>query len=200
MLPAGLSPTALRAAVRERYASVAQHPERPESFRVGRDFAVALGYPPELLDTVPSAATEAFTGVATPIFATDLRPGETVLDLGCGGGLDLILAARAVGPSGRAVGVDMAEAMVARAAANLRALGLEQAGAVVAFAEALPLASAAVDCVVANGILNLAADKAAVLAEVARVLRPGGRFILAETTLRHALPPDSIQSIEDWFR
>jgi len=199
-LPRGLSPDELRGAVRERYAAVATHPERPASFRVGRDFAIALGYRPELLDALPPSATDAFTGVATPVLQADLRPGETVLDLGCGGGLDLILAARAVGPTGRAIGVDMAEPMVARAKDNLRALGLVGADAAVALAEALPLRAAAVDCVVANGILNLAPDKSAVLAEVARVLHRGGRFILAETTLRHELPPGEVQGLEDWFR
>jgi arsenite methyltransferase len=149
---------------------------------------------------VPSAATEAFTGVATPVLLADLRAGETVLDLGCGAGLDLILAARAVGPTGSAIGVDMAEPMVARANANLRAAGLKWAEARVGFAEALPLPNASVDCVVANGILNLAPDKSAVLEEVARVLRPGGRFVLAETTLRHEIPPDTVQTLEDWFR
>ncbi|CAN5342166.1 hypothetical protein BH18GEM1_BH18GEM1_23490 [soil metagenome] len=199
-LTSGLSPDELRGAVRERYAAVADHPERPASFRVGRDFAVALGYPPDLLDTLPPAATYAFTGVATPVLRADLRSGETVLDLGCGGGLDLILAARAVGPTGRAIGVDMAEPMVARAKNNLRTLRLARATAMVAFAEALPLPNTAVDCVVANGILNLAPDKSAVLAELARVLRPGGRFILAETTLRHEPPPGEVQGLEDWFR
>lgn len=198
--PAGLSAGELRAAVRDRYAAVATRPEGAYSFRVGRAFAEALGYPPELLDTVPAAATEAFTGVDTPVFGADLRSGETVLDLGCGAGLDLILEARAVGPGGRAIGLDMAAPMVARATANLRALGLEWAAAWVAYAEALPIHAASVDCVVANGILNLAPDKSAILGEVARVLRPGGRFILAETTLRQELPPGSVQTIEDWFR
>ena len=90
--------------------------------------------------------------------------------------------------------------VIAPLSGDLAALGLGQAGAVVAFAEALPLPDAAVDCVVANGILNLSPDRSAILAEVARVLRPGGRFILAETTLRHELPPGNIQSLEDWFR
>lgn len=199
-LPAGLDNDALRDAVRDRYAAVAERPAGRYSFRVGREFAEALGYPSELLDGVPSAATEAFTGVATPVLLAGLRAGETVLDLGCGAGLDLVLAARAVGSTGRAIGVDMAEPMVRRANANLRAAKLEWAEARTGFAEALPLPSASVDCVVANGILNLAPAKSAVLEEVARVLRPGGRFVLAETTLRHEIPPDSVRTLEDWFR
>lgn len=199
-LPPDLGPTELRAAVRDRYAAVASEPEGRYSFRVGRDYAEALGYPPELLDGMPSSAVDAFTGVATPMLHAALKPGETVLDLGCGGGLDLSLAARAVGSTGRAIGVDMAEPMVERATATISALGFDWAEARVGFAEAIPVPDASVDCVVANGILNLSPDKSAVLVEVARVLKPGGRFVLAETTLRHELPPGSVQSLEDWFR
>ena len=199
-LPPDFDSDQLREAVRDRYAAVASDPEGHYSFRVGREFAEALGYPTELLDSVPSSAVESFTGVATPMLRAELRPGETVLDLGCGGGLDLALAARAVGPTGRAIGVDMAEPMVERATATLQALGFDWAEARVAYAEALPIPDATVDCVVANGILNLSRDKLAVLADVSRVLKPGGRFVLAETTLRHELSPGSVQSLEDWFR
>jgi arsenite methyltransferase len=200
ILPPNTDPEELRAAVRDRYADVAADPARGYSFRVGRAFAEALGYPPELLDSLPASAVDAFTGVATPVMRADLQPGETVLDLGCGGGLDLALAARAVGPTGRAIGVDMAEPMVERAMATIRALGLDWAEARVGYAEALPVPDASIACVVANGILNLSPDKSAVLAEVARVLRPGGRCVLAETTLRHELPPGSIGDLDDWFR
>ncbi len=120
-LPPDLGPTELRAAVRDRYAAVASEPEGRYPFRVGRDYAEALGYPPELLNGMPSSAVDAFTGVATPILHAALKPGETVLDLGCGGGLDLSLAARAVGSTGRAIGIDMAEPMVERATAPDRA-------------------------------------------------------------------------------
>lgn len=198
--PLDIAPDQLREAVRDRYAAVASRPEGQYSFRVGRDFAEALGYPAELLDSVPSSAVEAFTGVATPMLRAELQPGETVLDLGCGGGLDLALAARAVGPTGHAIGIDMADTMVERATATAQALGYTWAEARVGHAEALPLADASLDCVVANGILNLSPDKPAVLAEVARVLKPAGRFVLAETTLRYGLPPGSIQGLEDWFR
>lgn len=194
------APEQLREAVRDRYAAVAADPEGAYAFRVGREFAEALGYPADLLDSVPAQAVEAFTGVATPMLRAELQPGEAVLDLGCGGGLDLALAARAVGPSGRAIGVDMAGPMVERATATVQALGYTWAEAHVGYAESLPPADASVDCVVANGILNLSPDKSAVLVEIARVLKPSGRFVLAETTLRYELPPDAVQSLEDWFR
>jgi SAM-dependent methyltransferase len=195
-----ITPDELRAAVRDRYSAVATEPRHGYSFRVGREFAEALGYPSDLLATVPDSAIEAFTGVATPIFMADLRPGESVVDLGCGAGLDLVLAARIVGDAGSVTGVDMAPAMVARARQTIDGAGLTNARVFEARVESLPLEPASVDCAIANGILNLSPDKGEVLREVGRVLKPGGRFILAETTLRHELPPDSVTSIEDWFR
>lgn len=198
-LPAGLKPTELQAAVRARYARVASRPNEGYAFRVGRAFAEALGYPADLLDTIPTSALDAFTGVATPVLHAELQPGESVLDLGCGGGLDLAVAARAVGPNGHAIGVDLAEPMVERARHALTELGLTWAVAHVGYAEALPVPDVSIDCVMANGILNPSPDKSAVLREIARVLKPGGRLVLAETTLRHPLPSDRVQDLEDWF-
>ena len=198
-LPEGLDSTELRSAVRERYARVAAQPDAGYAFRVGRAFAEALGYPAELLDSIPVSALDAFTGVATPVLHADLQPGESVLDLGCGGGLDLVLAAQAVGPSGRAIGIDMAEPMVERARNALTELGLTWAEASVGYAEALPVPDASIDCVLANGILNLSPDKSAVLREIARALKPDGRLVLAETTLRSPLPPDAVRNLEGWF-
>jgi SAM-dependent methyltransferase len=198
-LPEGTDPTSLRKAVRERYARVASRPDEAQAFRVGRRFAEDLGYPAELLDTIPRCALDAFTGIATPVLQAGLRPGESVLDLGCGGGLDVSLAARAVGPSGRALGIDMAEPMVERARDALRQLGMPWADAETGQAEALPLPDASIDCVLANGILNLSPDKSAVLREIARVLKPGGRLVLAETTLRHPLLPERVRDLEAWF-
>lgn len=198
--PLARDAAALRAAVRDRYAAVAREPGAQRTFRVGRAFAEALGYPAELLDVLPSSAVDAFTGVATPVLRADIRAGESVLDLGCGAGLDLAVAARAAGPTGRVLGVDFAPLMARRAHETIAALGLTGAWAVVAAGEALPLGDGLVDVVVANGILNLAPRKSAILAEVARVLRPGGRLVLAETTLRQAISPDEVHSLDDWFR
>jgi SAM-dependent methyltransferase len=198
-LPEGVDPSTLRDAVRDRYSQVASSPDQCYAFRVGREFAEALGYPSELLDTIPAIALDAFTGVASPVLRADLQPGERVLDLGCGSGLDLAIAAQAVGPTGRAIGVDMAAPMVARARQTLRQLGLTWAEAREACAEFLPLPDVSIDCVVANGILNLSPDKSVVVAEIARVLKTGGRLVLAETTLRHPLPPDQVRNLENWF-
>ncbi|HEX2172647.1 MAG TPA: methyltransferase domain-containing protein [Dehalococcoidia bacterium] len=186
--------------MRDRYAAIATNPRQGFNFAVGRAYAEALGYPAALLDALPATATEAFTGVASPVFRAELAPGETVVDLGCGAGLDLAIAARAVGSSGHAIGVDLARPMVARARRTVEDLGLKNVALSVARAEATGLPDAVADCVLINGLLNLSPDKDAVLREVARVLRPGGRLILAETTLTKPVPSDAVQSVEDWFR
>jgi SAM-dependent methyltransferase len=199
-LPRGLTESEIQEAVRQRYSDVARHPDHGFNFRVGRDFARALGYPDDLLDQLPPSAWEAFTGVATPSLVADVQPGETVVDLGCGAGLDLILLSRKVGPGGRAIGIDFAPAMVERARHNVERLNLDQADVRFAEAATTGLANGTADWVVANGILNLTPDQDAVLVEVARILRPGGRFLLAETTLQTPLPPDATHSLDDWFR
>jgi arsenite methyltransferase len=199
-LPGGLTAPEVRDAVRERYSRVAMHPEGKYNFKVGRVFAEALGYPKELLDDLPPGAWEAFTGVAAPSLVADVQPGQTVVDLGCGAGLDLIVLSRKVGPAGRAIGVDFSPAMVERARQNLAALNLTEAEVREASAEATGLSSSTVDWVIANGILNLSPDKGAVLTEIARILHPGGHFLLAETTLRVPLSENAVATIEDWFR
>jgi SAM-dependent methyltransferase len=199
-LPGSLTAPEVRDAVRERYSRVATDPGGTYNFKVGRAFAEALGYPHELLDELPPGASEAFTGVATPSLVADVQPGQTVVDLGCGAGLDLIVLSRKVGAQGRAIGVDFAPVMVERARRNVAALDLIQAEVREASAEATGLPTGLADWVVANGILNLAPDKGAVLAEIARILRPGGRFLLAETTLRVPLPANAVATIDDWFR
>src|SRR5437870_4818327 len=114
-LPDGLSAGEVEAAVRDRYSQVATDPSQDFGFPVGRGFAEAVGYPADLLECLPQDATAAFAGVACPVSHADLLPGETIIDLGCGGGLDSLYAGRCVGPSGHVVGVDFAPAMIARA-------------------------------------------------------------------------------------
>lgn len=199
-LPSGLTPLEVGEAVRGRYSDVGRDPDGDYNFRIGRAFAESLGYPPGLLDALPAGAWEAFTGVATPSILANVQPGNHVVDLGCGGGLDLCLLSWMVGDRGRAVGVDFAPSMVERARRNLVHLDLAQAEVREAPADATGLPSGWADWVVANGILNLSPDKGAIVREVARVLRPGGRFLLAETTLSVPLPPDALRGIDDWFR
>ncbi|MFQ5894633.1 MAG: methyltransferase domain-containing protein [Nitrospinota bacterium] len=195
-----LGPSAIRRAVQAKYGQVAARPGEQYPFPVGRSFAERLGYPAEVLAGLPGSVTDSFTGVGVPILFAALEPGEAVLDLGSGGGLDAILAARAAGPSGRVAGVDMARAMVEKARSNVEALGLENTEFVQGYAEALPFRDVQFDVVSINGILNLCPDKRPVLAEIARVLRPGGRAIIAEIVLERDLPAAEIRALEDWFR
>lgn len=197
VVPPGYDAASLRAAVRDRYGTVGSTPAAGFNFRVGADFAEALGYDAIEVAAAPPGSTESFTGVAAIIHHADLAPGERVLDLGCGAGLDLSLASARVGATGCIVGLDMAPSMAKRA---VHARGSVPGGVCLGYAEALPLGPESVDAVIANGILNLAPDKSAILSEIARVLRPGGRLILAETTIRDGETPPPITNIDDWFR
>jgi len=190
----------LRSAVRERYDAVATNPEGSFNFRVGRDFALALGYPAVVLDQLPAETVKRFTGVATPVFQAAIEAGERVLDLGCGAGLDSAVAARAVGPSGSVLAIDFAGGMVRQTARMAAQLALNHVRVIQAEAEHLPLATASIDCVLVNGLFNLAPDKRAVLEEVARVVTPGGRLVAAETVLTQPLEEDEVGGLEDWFR
>jgi SAM-dependent methyltransferase len=195
-----LGPATLRRAVQERYQAVASDPQGHYNFRVGRAYAEALGYPHALLDSLPEETVNRFTGVSTPVLSAHLAPGECVLDLGCGAGLDTAVAAAAVGESGQVVALDFALAMARQTAHAAQTLGYKQVQVCQASAEALPLASGTMDCVLVNGLFNLVPEKRAVFKEVARVLRPGGRLIAAETVLTKSLPDGEVTSLDDWFR
>lgn len=197
---AGMTPDDIRAAVAERYSIVADSPGAKVGFPVGAAFARSVGYDPELLDTLPAALTESFTGAGNPQPFIDARPGETVLDLGCGAGLDLLHYARAVGPRGRVIGLDLSASMLAKARANLASQGIDNASFLNAPADRIPLPDASVDLVTANGIFNLSPDKDAVMREAHRVLRKHGRVIFAEIILQSDLPPEARTTIDDWFR
>lgn len=190
----------IKAAVAERYGLVATAPGQKFNFPVGRKFAESVGYDPALLDRLPTGIWESFTGAGNPQSFVDAQPGETLLDLGCGAGLDLYLYAQKVGPTGRLYGLDLSPAMVAKARNNLAFVGVTNIEWLHAPADAIPLADCSVDLVAANGIYNLSPDKDAVMREVARVLRPGGRTIFAEIVLKSELPHEIRREIKDWFR
>jgi arsenite methyltransferase len=183
-----------RTLVREAYSAAAREPGVEHAFAVGRELALGVGYPAELLDRLPESAVAAFAGVAAVSVTAALTPGERVLDLGCGAGLDSLVAAERVGAGGEVVGVDFSADMLRRAAAG----GAERVTWCQASAEELPLADGSIDVALVNGILNLNPGRSRIMAELARVVRPGGRVHAAELVLRGPLP-ESERTDANWF-
>jgi cysteine desulfurase len=195
-----LSPEQIKATVAKRYGQVASSPQDECSFPVGREFAESVGY--ERAALIPSLRSfwESFTGAGNPHPFVAAMPGESILDLGCGAGLDVYLYTQRVGPTGHVYGLDLSEAMLEKARANLRSQNVTNVTWLHAASDAIPLPDASVDLVTANGIFNLSPDKEAVMREVHRVLRDGGRTVFAEIVLKEDLPRMASHTIDDWFR
>jgi len=194
------APTDIRNAVRQTFDRVADAPTAGFRFRVGTALAREVGYPEPILSSLPPVASESFTGLAYLHPYAALAPGERVLDLGCGAGLDSVLAARAVAPAGHVIGVDLADAMVNKAAATAREAGVDNVRFRRAEAESLPLDDATFDVAMVNGLFNLCPDKVAVARELRRVLAPGGRAVIAEITFEDARQRAELRTTDDWFR
>jgi SAM-dependent methyltransferase len=193
-----VDPEALRADVREKYQEVALHPDGEFHFHTGRPLAALLGYPDELVASLPDRAVESFAGVGNPFSLRPLQAGERVIDFGSGGGFDCFVAALAVGDAGHVVGVDMTPGMLAKSRATAEALGIGN----VEFREGLlehpPVEDGWADVVIANGVINLCADKGAVFAEAYRVLRPGGVLQFADIANGKPLPDVAVREIDLW--
>ena len=189
----------LRTAIQDEYAEVAACPMKGFHFHTGRYLADRLGYPRERVDDLPDPAVESFAGVGNPFSWGDLQPGETVVDLGCGAGFDTILAAQMVGSNGRVIGVDMTPVMLKKARRNAEMLDLGNVDLREGYLEELPVADATADVVVSNGVINLCPDKATVLAEAFRVLKPGGRLQIADIIVAKAVPEGAKQDIALWI-
>ena len=178
--------------VQSKYASVAKSGLSTGHSGV-RAVAEAFGYTPEQLASIPAEANMGLS-CGNPTAFAGLRPGETVVDLGCGGGLDVFLAAKRVGSAGRAIGIDMTPEMLDLACRNAAKADNGKPMANVEFHQAtidkLPLPDASVDCVISNCVINLAVDKRAVFREIVRVLRPGGRLAVSDIALKKPLPPE----------
>src|SRR5947207_3985586 len=184
-------------AVRTRYGNVAVANLSSEQEGV-RAVAEAFGYSPEALASIPAEANMGLS-CGNPTATANLREGETVVDLGSGGGLDVFLAAAKVGPTGRAIGIDMTPEMVELARRNATkandGVGYANVEFHLATIDSLPLPDKSVDCVISNCVINLAPDKPAVFREIARVLKPGGRLAISDIALKQALPPEVSQDI-----
>lgn len=197
--PVDLDTQLLRSEVSKIYSRVAVDPDGDFHFHRGPAYAAEfLGYDAVELAALPSECTASFAGIANPHMIAPILPGETVLDIGCGAGTDLLLAARRVGPSGHAIGVDMTEAMRDRARASAAAAGMTNIEVQQADAVALPLPDASVDVVISNGVLNLVPEKEKAFVEIRRVLRPGGRLQLGDIVLDADLGEDVRRNIDLW--
>jgi ubiquinone/menaquinone biosynthesis C-methylase UbiE len=174
--------------VKEMYREVAEEPFKEFHFETGRTLAERLGYPSAELDAIPAEAIDSFAGVGYYFDLACIQPGEIVVDLGSGSGMDSFLAARQVGEAGRVIGVDMTDAQLAKARRLAAEHGFANAEFVDARIEQLPLRDASADVVISNGVINLAPDKTAVFAEAARVLRRDGRLALADIVASSQLP------------
>jgi arsenite methyltransferase len=183
----------LLASVQSKYAAVANSTLSNKNEGV-KAVAEAFGYSPEELSSIPAEANMGLS-CGNPTAIASIRPGEVIVDLGSGGGLDVFLASQLVGPKGRAIGIDMTPAMIERAKANALAGGYQNVEFHLATIDKIPLADASVDCVISNCVINLAPDKPAVFREIARILKPGGRLAVSDIALKGELPPAIAQSL-----
>jgi arsenite methyltransferase len=189
----------LRAEIQKTYTQVSDQHGEGFIFPTGRAWAEEIDYPQPELGNVPDASVASFAGVANPHSLGRIEEGATVLDLGCGAGTDLLIAAQMVGPSGHLIGVDMTPAMLRVAAASAREMGLaDRVELHESLIETLPLPDAEVDIVISNGVIDLVPDKEAVFDEIDRVLKPGGRVQFADVCIHNEVSEDARKRIDLW--
>jgi arsenite methyltransferase len=197
--PVDLDTLRLRAEIESIYRRVATEPAGDFHFHRGPTYATEmLGYDAAALNRLPADSTASFAGVANPHRIASMPAGATVVDIGCGAGMDLMLAAETVGPSGRAIGVDMTEAMAERARAGASLRGLAHVEVRLGDALSLPVDSDSVDVVISNGVLNLTPDKDKAFSEVFRILKPGGQFLYGDIVVATELSESVRRNIDLW--
>jgi SAM-dependent methyltransferase len=189
----------LREEIQKTYTEVSAQTGDDFIFPTGRSWAEDIGYPQPELSNVPEATVRSFAGVANPHVLGRIEEGAVVLDLGCGAGTDLLIAAQMVGPSGHVIGVDMTPAMLKVAAASAREMGLaDRVELHESLIECLPLPNNEVDIVISNGVIDLVPDKEAVFDEIDRVLKPGGRLQFADVVIHEEVSEDARKRIDLW--
>jgi len=189
----------LREEIQKTYTSVSAEPGQEFIFPTGRAWAEDLGYPQPELSNVPEATVQSFAGVANPHVLGRIDEGATVLDLGCGAGTDLLIAAQMVGPEGHVIGVDMTPGMLRLAMASAREMGIaDRVELHESLIESLPLPDVEVDIVISNGVIDLVPDKDAAFAEIDRVLKPGGRLQFADVVIHTDVSEDARKRIDLW--
>ena len=188
----------LRRVIQAEYSVVAENPAHGFHFHTGRRLANILGYDESWLADLPPASIDSFAGTGNPFSLGELKPGGYIVDVGCGAGIDSLIAAKMVGPGGRVVGVDMTVAMLAKARQAALEAGLNNVEFREGFGEALPVFDGWADVVISNGVLNLMPDKSVALAEMARVLKPGGWLHIADILVEKPVPEGAKRNIDLW--
>lgn len=186
----------LREAIQEEYAEVANHPTKGFHFHTGRPLAHILEYRDEWLEGIPESSIESFAGTGNPFGMGELRPGERAVDVGCGAGIDSLIAGKMVGPEGRVIGVDMTQVMLEKARVAADEAGLENVEFHQSYAEELPVPDGWADVVISNGVLNLMPDKPSVLGEMFRALKPGGRLQIGDILVQKPVPEGAKRKID----
>jgi arsenite methyltransferase len=198
MTIAAVDRSALESKVKSMYSDVAANPHGEFHFEMGRPMAERLGYTPADLDRIPQDAIDSFAGVGHFFHLADLQPGERVVDLGSGSGMDSFIAALKVAPGGRVVGIDMTDAQLAKAARLAQAHGVQTITYRKAYIEETGLEAESFDCVISNGVINLAADKSRVFQEACRLLKRGGRMAIADIVTELPLPENVVCNADLW--
>ena len=188
----------LRQAIQEEYAEVAADPEKGFHFHTGRPLTRMLEYADEWLIGIPESSIESFASTGNPFSLGELRSGERVVDVGCGAGIDSLIAAKKVGPEGHVIGVDMTPSMLEKARQAAKEVGLKNVEFREGYAEELPVEDGWADVVISNGVLNLMPDKAAALEEMSRVLKAGGRLQIGDILVQKAVPESAKRKIDLW--
>lgn len=188
----------LRDAIKDEYKIVANDPQQDFHFHTGLKLAKILEYPQEWIDMVPESSLESFAGTGNPFRMEKLKPGEKVVDMGCGAGFDSFVASGMVGPDGHVIGVDMTPEMLEKAKRSAQSSGAGNIEFRLGYAEDLPVPDGWADVVISNGVLNLTPDKSAALSQLNRVLKPGGCLKFADITVEKPVPVDAKENIDLW--
>lgn len=188
----------LRQAIQDEYSEVADQPEKGFHFHTGKPLAAMLEYEDAWLDGIPEDSIESFAGTGNPFSLGELKPGENVVDVGSGAGLDSLIAANKVSPNGQVIGVDMTAAMLEKARQAAALSGTSNAEFRQGYGEEIPIQDAWADVIISNGVLNLMPDKTAALQEMARVLKHDGRLQIADIIVQKEVPISGKQQIDLW--